>query len=404
MISLALVFMLVVSSQSQNSGNAPSSWVVQKQPGDSGRTFADWCREKASLSPETKHTVEVLLERAETTECEAADRQLSSLTRLTLNNNQIKDIKPLTSLTNLTTLSLDSNQIGDIEPLASLTNLTFLSLDSNQIGDIKPLASLTNLTFLSLGSNQISDIEPLISLTKLSWLNLDKNPIKDIKPLASLTKLNQLALDGNQIKDIKPLASLTHLTELYLENNQISDIKPLASLTNLALLSLYNNQISDIKPLASLTNLTVLSLYNNQISDIKPLASLTNLAALDLDKNQISDIKPPAPTSPITQTRLTSRHDLDHIAEKLAVSSQSHPLAGFWKYGDCSNPWGLAIAPAGKGLYSISFCGPGGCFVPGTYRPNSPIVGDRSYRVVNNNTIDVEGRDGFTRSIRCPSR
>lgn len=227
MILLILVFMLVVSSQSENSRNEPSSWVVQKQRDDSGRTFDDWCREKASLSPETKHTVEVLLEKAGTTECEAADRQLSLLTELTL--------------------------------------------------------------------------------------------------------------------------------------------------------------------------------YNNQISDIKPLASLTNLTALDLDKNQISDIKPPAPTSPITQTRLTSRHDLDRIAEKLAVPSQSHPLAGFWK-DECSDDFGLAIAPAGKGLYSISFCGPGGCFVPGTYRPNSPIVGDPSYRVVNNNTIDVDGRNGFARSIRCPSR
>ncbi|MEG4025531.1 tetratricopeptide repeat protein, partial [Microcoleus sp. S13C4] len=109
----------------------------------------------------------------------------------------------------------------------------------------------------------------------------------------------------------------------------------------------------------------------------------------------------PAQTSPITQTRLTSRHDLNRNAEKLAVPSQSHPLAGFWKSGDCSHDFGLAIAPAGEGLYSISFCGPGGCFVPGTYRPNSPLVGDRSYRVVNNNTIDVEGRDGFTRYIRC---
>ena len=35
-------------------------------------TFADWCRQKADLSPEAKHTVEVLLKQAETTECDAA--------------------------------------------------------------------------------------------------------------------------------------------------------------------------------------------------------------------------------------------------------------------------------------------------------------------------------------------
>ncbi|MBE9092423.1 leucine-rich repeat domain-containing protein [Tychonema sp. LEGE 07203] len=153
MISLALVFMLVVSSQLQNSGNAPSSWVVQKQRGNSGRTFADWCREKASLSPETKHTVEVLLEKAETTECEAADRQLSSLTELKLDKNQIRDIKPLASLTHLDWLSLDNNQISDIKPLASLTKLNYLALTHNQIKDIKPLASLTKLTALYLSRN-----------------------------------------------------------------------------------------------------------------------------------------------------------------------------------------------------------------------------------------------------------
>jgi internalin A len=175
MILLILVFLLVVASHSQNTGNEPSSWVVQKQRGDNGRTFADWCYEKASLSPETKHTVEVLLEKAGTTECEAADRQLSSLTELTLSCNQIKDIKPLASLTNLTRLYLNYNQISDIQPLASLTNLTELHLVDNQIGDIKPLASLTNLTELYLDNNKIKDIKSLASLTKLTVLYLGGN-------------------------------------------------------------------------------------------------------------------------------------------------------------------------------------------------------------------------------------
>ncbi len=216
-------FMLVVPGQSKNIGNVSSPIVVQKQRSDSGRTFADWCREKASLSPETKHTVEVLLEKAGTTECEAADRQLLSLTELTLDNNLIADIKPLASLTNLTRLSLHSNLIGNnIKPLASLTNLTLLSLDSNQISDTKPLASLTNLTLLSLETNQISDIKPLASLINLTMLSLVNNQISDIKPLASLTNLTMLSLEDNEISDIKPLASLTNLTALYLNGNLIA--------------------------------------------------------------------------------------------------------------------------------------------------------------------------------------
>ncbi|MEG4010477.1 leucine-rich repeat domain-containing protein, partial [Microcoleus sp. Pol11C1] len=137
-IGLVSILLLGILGQSQISRNELFSWLVQKQRGDSERTFADWCHEKASLSPETKHTVEVLLKKAGTTECKAAARKLSSLTKLKLDKNKIRDIKPLASLTHLDWLSLDNNQISDIKPLASLTHLDWLSLDNNQISDIKP--------------------------------------------------------------------------------------------------------------------------------------------------------------------------------------------------------------------------------------------------------------------------
>src|SRR6476469_1904205 len=159
-------------------GNKPSKLVAAPQLGNSGRTFADWCRQKADLSPEAKHTVEELLKIAGTTECDAADRKLSSLPGLGLiDDHKISDIKPLESLTNLTVLILISNKISDIKPLESLTNLKDLGLNNNQISDIKPLESLTNLTVLNLDSNQIRDIKPLQSLTKLTRLHIRGNPI-----------------------------------------------------------------------------------------------------------------------------------------------------------------------------------------------------------------------------------
>jgi len=132
-------FMLVVLGQSKNSGNEPSPVVAQKERGDSRRTFADWCREKASLSPEVKYTVEVLLESVDTTECDVANQTLSSRTILWLPDNKISDIKPLESLTHLTELDLGRNKISDIKPLQALTKLTLLNLDNNKISDIKPL-------------------------------------------------------------------------------------------------------------------------------------------------------------------------------------------------------------------------------------------------------------------------
>ena len=147
------------------------------------KTFADWCRQKADLSPEAKHTVEVLLQKAWTTDCDEGDRQLSSLTQLSLVGEQISDIKPLASLTELTLLQLNFNKIVDIKPLASLTELSWLDLSNNQIGDIKPLTSLTELSLLYLGDNRISDIKPLTFLTELRNLHLSDNQIADIKPL-----------------------------------------------------------------------------------------------------------------------------------------------------------------------------------------------------------------------------
>jgi internalin A len=158
------------------SGNGLSVLAAETQ--SANKTFGDWCREKASLSPEAKYTVEVLLREAQTTDCDVANQELSSLTGLDLRNNKIIDIKPLQSLTQLNSLMLDNNQISDIKPLQSLTELNYLGLDNNKISDIKPLQSLTQLEWLELNGNQISDIKPLQSLTKLGLLTLIGNPIE----------------------------------------------------------------------------------------------------------------------------------------------------------------------------------------------------------------------------------
>lgn len=82
---------------------------LEKNP----KNFTDWCEQKSKLAEETRHTVEVLLEKAESQNCVEANQKLDSLTSLSLDHNQINDIKPLSGLTNLTLLSLNNNQIYD---------------------------------------------------------------------------------------------------------------------------------------------------------------------------------------------------------------------------------------------------------------------------------------------------
>lgn len=89
-----------------------------------------------------------------------------------------------------------------------------------------------------------------------------------------------------------------------------------------------------------------------------------------------------------------------HTVAATIVRDGGHPFAGFWK-SSCTQDFGFAVEPASAGTYSVVFCGPGGCFPPGTYRPDTTLVGDPAYRIVDANTIEIQSRGGFERLLRC---
>ena len=286
-------------------------------------SLADWCKHKNSLSKSARHTVEVLLKEAGTSDCNEAEKVLSNLTELYFYNNPITDITPLSALTNLTSLSLGYNPIRDITPLSGLTNLTKLSLYSHQIRDITPLSGLTNLTELHLTSSEITDITPLSGLTNLTELYLNSNQITDITRLSGLTNLTELCLTNSEITDITRLSGLTNLTKLSLICNQITNITPLSELTKLTELYLGDNEITDITPLSALINLTKLSLGSNQITDITSLSALTNLTQLFLDSNQITDITSLSALTNLTKLSLDSNQITD-ITSLSALTNLTH--------------------------------------------------------------------------------
>ncbi|MEW6497433.1 MAG: leucine-rich repeat domain-containing protein, partial [Cyanobacteriota bacterium] len=177
------------------------------------KRFVDWCLNQEKLSPDAKHTVEVLLEKAGTTQCDRAENKLSTLIKLDLSSSQIADLRPLSSLSNLSELDLSLNQIADLTPLSSLTNLTDLDL-SNPVDQLLSSLELSSPNTPKLFYNQIADLRPLSSLTKLTTLDLSLNQIADLRPLSSLTKLTTLDLSYNRITDLTPLSSLKGLNKL----------------------------------------------------------------------------------------------------------------------------------------------------------------------------------------------
>ena len=83
-----------------------------------------------------------------------------------------------------------------------------------------------------------------------------------------------------------------------------------------------------------------------------------------------------------------------------AACGKPADFTGFWKL-DCSDAFGVQIKKQPDNLFSVSFCGPGGCSAPGEWMPNTPIAGDPKYRVINVTTIEIEHGQGWKRYTRC---
>jgi hypothetical protein len=85
---------------------------------------------------------------------------------------------------------------------------------------------------------------------------------------------------------------------------------------------------------------------------------------------------------------------------KQAKSTQPTDFTGFWK-GRCSDAFGVQIKKQTGNLFSVSFCGPGGCFEPGAWEPNTPIAGDPKYRLTNSTTLDLRHGERSERYLKC---
>jgi hypothetical protein len=91
---------------------------------------------------------------------------------------------------------------------------------------------------------------------------------------------------------------------------------------------------------------------------------------------------------------------LPALAIALPVSAVAQPstFAGFWKVR-CTDAFGVQIQPVNERLWSVSFCGVGGCFGPGQWAPNTTITGDPDYKVIDPRTIEFRG----ARYTKCTS-
>ena len=157
-------------------------------------------------------------------------QKMHGLTRLSAPTHSITNLTGLEHAIRLTELDMPENQIADITPLRNLTTLSRIVLNDNSITNITSLTWLTRLTHLNLSENRIRTIDPLANLIGLTELQLQKNQIGNIQSLIGLTRLTKLSLSDNQISNVTPLETLVDLTMLELSGNAIEDFSPLRRL------------------------------------------------------------------------------------------------------------------------------------------------------------------------------
>ena len=266
------------------------------------------------LSPEL--TTLSLDDRALTDATLSEIRQLRALNELSLQNNAITSVAPLSALGGLSRLDLSGNRIEDVSPLAALTGLRALYLDGNPIAELSPLYALSELRVLSIRGVNLSD-EALAELaaalpgcaiytgrsgevsditlggvtfqSDVKSLRLSGLGIQDLSALAECRELRTLDLSGNAIVSLTPLMNLPSLEWLNISDNEVSDLLPLMGIQSLRRLNAANNQILDASGAGALQGLTTLDLSGNPLGDLSGLAALSNLTALRLENAGVTD-------------------------------------------------------------------------------------------------------------------
>ncbi|MEM8639180.1 MAG: COR domain-containing protein [Cyanobacteria bacterium P01_G01_bin.54] len=202
----------------------------------------------------------------------------------------------LSQLTHLTRLNLQDNQLTSLSPeLSKLISLIELSLGKNRLKVLpSEIGQLTNLTLLSLTNNHLISLpKKLGKLINITRLELSKNRLKSLPPeLGSLIKLILLSLTDNYLTSLPvELCDLIELEQLYLQNNFLKSLpSEFGKLTNLTVLGLNRNSLTSLPPeLSQLPKLTCLHIQNNRLTNLPgEFSQLSSLAELDLHGNPLS--------------------------------------------------------------------------------------------------------------------
>lgn len=205
---------------------------------EKGGAFASMCRKKDSLDAAQQKTIDELLEIANETDCEKAEKILAAKEELEL--NRAEDISALKSFKNLKSLVLEVASMG-FGVLSNFQLLTNLEIWNNRVKDFEPnaLKGMAHLEHFFCGF--CDSLAPIMVLPEKDRL---KSAIIGYLPgldgIEKFKNLETVSIAHGEIKDLSPLKGLVELNHLSLPNSHLSgDLTALSDLKKLRRLTLF---------------------------------------------------------------------------------------------------------------------------------------------------------------------
>lgn len=76
------------------------------------------------------------------------------------------------------------------------------------------------------------------------------------------------------------------------------------------------------------------------------------------------------------------------------------PFEGYWQT-NCSDNSGILFTYVGGTEFSVQFCSGIGCSDPGKYKPNTSIINDPDYKIIDDTHMYIKDHFGFRKYTLC---
>lgn len=216
---------------------------------------------------------EVIKKSEKIKKCDKIPEYDLNVTKITLKNKGISDIKCLAKYKNLRELDLRWNKIKNIETLGSLEKLEVLRINFNQITDIKPILNLKNLRELWLHNNKIKDIRGIGKLSELKHLDVSYNPLEyGIEEIPSLKRLKRFEIRKTPQKIVDYVydnyQKFMFLDEIYMYERVQENIKKRDNEARYPHFSDFEGKIQDFETYKTIKDIEVIMVSEKNVPQV----------------------------------------------------------------------------------------------------------------------------------------